>query len=81
MRIDKFLNSSNIVKRRAIAQDMLEHKVVLINGNVVKASKEVKVGDIVEIVYLKETKKYRVLKVPEQKSIPKSAKDEYVEEL
>lgn len=81
MRIDKFLNSSNIVKRRAIAQDMLEHKVVLINGNVAKASKEVRVGDSIEIVFLKETKKYRVLKIPEQKSIPKSAKDEYVEEL
>ena len=32
MRIDKFLNSVNITKRRSVAQDMISNKVVLING-------------------------------------------------
>lgn len=81
MRIDKFLNSTNVVKRRAIAQDMLDHGVVSINGVQAKPSKTVKIGDIIEIAYLSESKKYRVLKIPETKNIQKSQKEEYVEEL
>ena len=39
MRIDKFLNAVNITKRRAVAEDMLAHKVVFINGKCVKKQK------------------------------------------
>ena len=81
MRIDKFLNSVNITKRRSVAQDMLSNKVVLINDIVVKASKNVEVGDIISINYLNETKKYQVLKIPSTKSTPKSLQHEYIKEL
>lgn len=81
MRVDKFLNTTNIVKRRAIAQDMAEHQVVFINGKSAKPSKDVKIGDTIEIKYLSETKKYEVLKIPETKTIPKSAQNEYVKEV
>ena len=81
MRIDKYLSSVNLVKRRTIAQDMVKSGVVYINGTAAKPSKEVKVGDIVEIRYLKGAKRYEVLKIPVTKTIPKSAKDEYVKEL
>ena len=81
MRIDKFLNAVNIVKRRAIAQDMIANKVVYINGVVTKASKDVKVGDKITIKYLKHEKNYLVLKIPETKTIPKSKMDEYVKEV
>ena len=47
MRIDKFLNATNITKRRSIAQDMLKEKVISINGQICKKAKEVKVGDII----------------------------------
>ena len=46
MRIDKFLNAVNITKRRAVAEDMLQHKVVFINNQSVKKAKEVKLGDM-----------------------------------
>ncbi|MRJ06079.1 MAG: hypothetical protein C6I01_00970 [Epsilonproteobacteria bacterium] len=81
MRIDKFLNSTNIVKRRAIAEEMCKEGVVYLNGRPAKGGKRVKVGDIIEIHYLSGVKKYRVLKIPETKTIPKSKKGEYVEEL
>ncbi|WP_456323126.1 RNA-binding S4 domain-containing protein [Hydrogenimonas sp.] len=81
MRIDKYLSSVNLVKRRTIAQDMVKSGVVYINAVAAKPSKEVKVGDIIEIRYLKGVKKYKVLKIPTTKTIPKSAKDEYVEEI
>lgn len=71
----------NLVKRRTIAQDMVKSGVVFINGVQAKPSKEVKVGDQIEIRYLKGAKQYKVLKIPTTKTIPKSAKDEYVEEI
>lgn len=81
MRIDKFLSAVNIVKRRAISADMIEHGVVFLNGKVAKASKEVKVGDKIEIRYLDRTKKYEVLKIPTTKNTPKAARNEYVKEI
>jgi ribosome-associated heat shock protein Hsp15 len=81
MRIDKFLNAVNITKRRTVAQDMLANGVVGINGQSVKASKNVAVGDIVSIAYLKGEKRYEVLQIPTTKSTPKSKQDEYVKEL
>ncbi len=81
MRIDKYLSSVNLVKRRTIAQDMVKSGVVFINGAPAKPSKDVKEGDTIEIRYFKGTKRYKVLKIPTTKTIPKSAKDDYVEEL
>ncbi len=81
MRIDKFLNSVNITKRRSISQDMIANKVVCIDDKVVKASKNVEVGNIVSINYLNETKRYEVLKIPTTKSTPKSLQSEYIKEL
>jgi len=81
MRIDKFLNSVNITKRRSIAQDMLANKVVMINDNVVKASKNVDVGDVITINYLDSSKKYEVLQLPATKSTPKSLQYQYIKEL
>ena len=81
MRIDKFLNAVNITKRRAIAEDMLAHKVVFINSIAVKKAKEVKIGDIIEIKYLEYTDKFKVLMIPTTKSTPKSKQSEYVTKL
>ena len=81
LRLDKYLNAVNIVKRRALATEMIEEGVVFVNENKAKKSKDVKVGDIIEIKYLNGSKKYKVLKLPETKTIPKSKKDEYVKEI
>jgi ribosomal 50S subunit-recycling heat shock protein len=81
MRIDKFLNAVNITKRRAVAEDMLAHKVVFINDLSVKKAKEVKVGDIIEIRYLEKSDKFEVLQIPKVKSTPKSKIDEYVRRI
>lgn len=81
MRIDKFLNATNVVKKRALAQDLIAHSLVSVNGAVVKASKAVKVGDLVEIKFLEYSKKYRILAIPQTKNVPKSAKGEFVEEV
>jgi ribosome-associated heat shock protein Hsp15 len=81
MRIDKFLNSINLTKRRSIAQDMIDNGVVSINDKIVKASKNVAVGDIISLAYLNGIKKYQVLLLPEVKSTPKSEQEKYIKEL
>jgi ribosomal 50S subunit-recycling heat shock protein len=81
MRIDKFLNTVNITKRRAIAEDMLESNVVFLNNNPVKKSKEVKVGDIIKLQYLEYSDEFKVLQIPTTKSTPKSKMDEYVVQI
>ncbi len=78
MRVDKYLNSVNITKRRTVSEDMCKSGVVSINDKVAKPAKDVKVGDIIEIKYLERVEKYEVLQIPITKSIPKSKKDEYV---
>ena len=81
MRIDKFLNATNITKRRAVAEDMLAHKVVYIGEVAVKKAKEVKIGDIIEIRYLDYTDRFKVLQIPKTKSTPKLSQSEYIAKL
>ncbi|WP_169779642.1 RNA-binding S4 domain-containing protein [Campylobacter curvus] len=81
MRVDKFLNTVNITKRRAVSEDMCKSGVVSINGIVAKPAKEVKVGDVITIKFLVREARYEVLAIPVTKSIPKSAQSEYVKEL
>ena len=49
MRIDKFLKMSRVIKRRSVANEVIDMGRVSINGKVVKPSFDVKVGDVVEI--------------------------------
>ncbi len=81
MRVDKFLNAVNITKRRAISEDMCRSGVVGINGVIVKASKEVKIGDIISLYFTDYTQEYKVLALPTTKNIPKNAQSEYVIKL
>ncbi|MEO1941584.1 MAG: RNA-binding S4 domain-containing protein [Campylobacterales bacterium] len=81
MRLDKFLNVVNIVKRRAIAEEMCREGVIYLNGKPAKGGKRVKVGDVIEIRYLSGAKKFQVLKLPEQKTLPKSEKWNYIRQL
>lgn len=81
MRVDKFLNAVNITKRRVISEDMCRSGVVGINGVIVKASKEVKIGDIISLHFTDYTQEYKVLALPTTKNIPKNAQSEYVIKL
>lgn len=65
MRIDKFLKVSRIIKRRTVANDACDASHISVNGRVVKASYDVKEGDIVEITFGEKKLKIRVLSVKE----------------
>lgn len=45
MRIDRFLKVSRVIKRRTVAKEVLDAKRVAVNGHVVKAGYDVKIGD------------------------------------
>lgn len=64
MRLDKFLKVSKVIKRRTIANEVADKKRVSVNGRVVKPSYEVKVGDIVEIVFGDKISKFEIVKIP-----------------
>lgn len=51
MRIDKYLKISRLIKRRTIANEACDAGRVSVNGKPVKASYDVKVGDIIEISF------------------------------
>ncbi|MBR3645903.1 MAG: RNA-binding S4 domain-containing protein [Lachnospiraceae bacterium] len=65
MRVDKYLKVSRIIKRRTVANEACDAGRVLINGKVVKASAEVKVGDIIEIQFGQRTVKVEVVSLNE----------------
>ena len=50
MRLDKYLKVSRLIKRRTVANEACDNGRISVNGRVVKASYEVKVGDKIEIV-------------------------------
>ncbi|NLY04315.1 MAG: RNA-binding S4 domain-containing protein [Campylobacter sp.] len=81
MRVDKFLNTVNITKRRAVAEDMCKSGVVSVNGVIVKPAKELKIGDTITIKFLKGDISYEVLDFPATKSTPKTEQSKYVKEL
>ena len=45
MRLDKFLKVSRLIKRRTLAKEVADQGRIQLNGQVAKASTEVKVGD------------------------------------
>ncbi len=60
MRIDKFLKVSRIIKRRTVANDACDGAHVSVNGRPVKASYDVKEGDVIEITFGQRTLRVRV---------------------
>jgi len=65
MRIDKYLKVARIIKRRTIANEACSQGRVLVNDRIAKPGTEVKIGDIIEIRFGEETRKYEVLQVAE----------------
>ena len=75
MRLDKYLKVARVIKRRTIAKDILDLGFVKINDRIAKPSREVKVGDVLEL-----TLGERILKI-EVKAINAYAKKENSSEM
>ena len=65
MRLDKYLKVSRLIKRRTVANDACDGERVSVNGRQVKASYQIKVGDVIEIAFGQRTLKVEVTAVTE----------------
>ena len=65
MRIDKYLKVSRLIKRRTIANEACDAGRITVNGKIIKASYDVKVGDVIEIKMGERVIKVEVLDVLE----------------
>ena len=65
MRLDKWLKVSRLIKRRTVAQEACDGGRVSVNGVVAKPSRDVKVGDTIEVSFGTKTLRAEVLSVQE----------------
>ncbi len=65
MRIDRFLKVSRLIRRRTVANEACDAGRVLVNGKAVKASYDVKVGDVIEILFGQKSVKAEVTDIQE----------------
>lgn len=66
MRIDKYLQITRIIKRRANAKDMVVQGRVIINGKVAKPATSVKVNDEIELHFGNVLLRVKVLAIKEK---------------
>ena len=60
MRLDQYLMVSRLIKRRTVANDACDAGRVMVNDKVVKASYDVKLGDVIEISFGNKSVKVKV---------------------
>ncbi len=65
MRLDKYLKVSRLIKRRSVANEACDGERVSVNGRQVKASYQVKVGDVIEIGFGQRSLKVEVIQISE----------------
>ena len=65
MRIDKYLKTTRLVKRRSVGKELCDNQKIIVNDKFVKGSYEVKVGDLIEIIFGSRKTKVRVLEIKE----------------
>ncbi len=61
MRIDKYLKVSRVIKRRTIAKEVAENERIYVNDKLVKPSHQLKIGDIITIIFGNKEVKIKVL--------------------
>lgn len=79
MRIDDYLSTVGIIKRRTVAKEMADNGLVEVNGRRVKASYEVRLNDII-VIKGSRPFKAEVLAVPAG-SVAKTARTDYFRPL
>jgi len=79
MRLDDYLSTVGVVKRRTIAKELAQNGMVLVGGRSVKAAHPVKVGDVIQIKGTK-ARAVEVLRIPTS-SVPKAERDKYYKDL
>lgn len=65
MRLDKYLKVSRLIKRRTVANEACDAQRIEVNGKPAKASYEVKIGDLISVMFGNRLVTVRVLDIRE----------------
>ena len=63
MRLDKYLKVSRLIKRRQLAKDASNSERILLNGKIANPSKEVNIGDVITIIFVKKLVEEKITKL------------------
>ena len=77
MRLDKYLKTTRLIKRRTIANEACDAGKLIVNGKTARASYEVKVGDEILINLGTRPLKVKVLSIQENAK-KENAAEQYV---
>lgn len=68
MRLDKYLKTARILKRRTVSKELADNERVYVNQKIAKPSTDVKVGDIIKVIFGYRELTVRVLMIQKQVS-------------
>jgi len=80
MRLDQFLKTTHLVKRRELAKELCDEGYVRVNGAPKKASAEISVGDELDFPIYNRLLKVKVLNIPKG-NLPKGNQWSFIEIL
>ena len=66
MRLDKYLKTARILKRRSVSKELADQQRVYVNGRIAKPSTEVKEGDLIRVLFGNRELTVRVLQLQKQ---------------
>lgn len=66
MRLDKYLKTARILKRRTVSKELADNERVYVNGKIAKPSTDVKVGDMIKVIFGYRELTVRVLMIQKQ---------------
>lgn len=68
MRVDKYLKVARVLKRRSVSKELADQERIFINERRAKPSSEVKIGDLITVLFGNRELTIRVLDTPKQVS-------------
>lgn len=66
MRLDKYLKTARILKRRSVSKELADQQRVYVNGRIAKPSTDVKEGDMIKVLFGNRELTLRVLQLQKQ---------------
>lgn len=66
MRLDKYLKTARILKRRTVSKELADNERVYVNDKIAKPSTDVKIGDIIKVIFGYRELTVRVLMLSKQ---------------
>jgi ribosomal 50S subunit-recycling heat shock protein len=80
VRIDDYISTIRVVKRRTVAKEMIVGGRVKLNGKSVKPAQHVAIGDIIRVIFGEKKFELEVLAIP-QRSVRKDQCEKFYRRL